>query len=95
MRHNRRRRIEDSGSGKSVQLLSLALFIMLLAFFIVLNAVSTFEPNKVEPIIGSLESTFSTSTSQVAQRRPSVRPSEVTEDFKGEGSTTKVDPRAR
>lgn len=91
MRHNRRRRIEGSSSAKSVQLLSLSMFVMLLAFFIVLNAISTFEENRAEPILGSLENTFSTAQSDVAQRRPSVRPSDVEEDFSGEGDTTTLD----
>ena len=90
MRHNRRRRIESSSSGKSTQLLSLALFIMLLAFFIVLNALSTFDENKVEPILGNLEKTFSTTNSDIAQRRPSVRPSDSSEEFSGEGKASTI-----
>ncbi len=67
------------------------MFIMLLAFFIVLNALSSYEENKADPILGSLQNTFSSATSNIAQRLPSVRPSESEEEFKGEGQTTTVD----
>lgn len=40
------------------QFLALALFIMLLAFFIVLNAISEFEEQKVAPIMKSIEQAF-------------------------------------
>lgn len=41
------------------QFLSLALFIMLLSFFIILNAVSSFEETKSAPVLNSLSITFS------------------------------------
>ncbi len=91
MRHNRRRRIESSSSAKSVQLLSLSMFVMLLAFFIVLNALSTFDENRAEPIMGSLENTFSSADSTIAKRLPSVRPSETEQEFSGEGDATTID----
>lgn len=58
----RRRRVTVGGGGSSSsgQLLALALFVMLLAFFIVLNAISTFEEAKVRSTIQSIEGTFST-----------------------------------
>ena len=47
-------------SGDSAQILSLSLFIMLLAFFIVLNAISSFDEQRVNPAIQSIEQTFQT-----------------------------------
>ena len=91
MKYERRRNVEPSHSSNSVQLLALSMFIMLLAFFIVLNAISSFEENRTEPILGSLEKTFSTSTSRIPQRRPSARPSDTLQEFKGEGDTTTLD----
>ncbi|MCB9996497.1 MAG: flagellar motor protein MotB [Rhodospirillales bacterium] len=43
----------------SGQLLGLSLFIMLLAFFIVLNAISSYEETKIKPVMESLGYTFS------------------------------------
>lgn len=50
-------------SADSAQVLQLSLFIMLLAFFIVLNVTSNFENNKVKPVIESLYKAFSTDLS--------------------------------
>ncbi|MEC7576911.1 MAG: flagellar motor protein MotB [Pseudomonadota bacterium] len=47
---------ENNSSGS--QVLALGLFIMLLAFFIVLNALSTFDEQLARPVIASLERTF-------------------------------------
>jgi hypothetical protein len=49
--------LEDE-SGESSQLLALGLFIMLLAFFIVLNSLSTFDEKTAAPVLASLERTF-------------------------------------
>lgn len=46
----------QTGSGH--QILALGLFIMLLAFFIVLNALSTFDETTARPVMASLEKTF-------------------------------------
>ena len=54
---------QSGAHGDSVQILQLSLFIMLLAFFIVLNATSNFEENKVVPVIQSLYRAFSTDLS--------------------------------
>ena len=40
------------------QFLGLSLFIMLLSFFIILNAISSFEITKTQPILNSLSMTF-------------------------------------
>jgi hypothetical protein len=85
MRNRRRRRISDSGTGASpIQLLGLSLFIMLLAFFIVLNSVSSFNEDKIKPVMNSIDQTFSTRMEDIAARRPSTRPDEETES-RGEG----------
>jgi len=59
-RRRRRRNDVENNTIKTGQLMNLSLFIMLLAFFIVLNAMSSYEPNLAEPIIKSLDNTFST-----------------------------------
>lgn len=58
MKRRRRRVSVGSESSNADQLLSLSLFLMLLAFFIVLNAISNFEETKVKPILQSLEESF-------------------------------------
>lgn len=45
-------------NSASTQLLSLALFIVILAFFIVLNTVSDYREDKVLPVLASLEAAF-------------------------------------
>ena len=68
---SRRRNIKNGGGGPPATIvLNLSLFIMLLAFFIVLNTMSSFEEIKVKPIISSLEKAFSTDV-----RRQDVLPS--------------------
>ncbi len=47
------------GAGDSAQVLALSLFLMLLAFFIVLSTFSDFEENRVAAIQNSMEDTFS------------------------------------
>lgn len=54
----------DAGGLPASQLLALSLFVMLLAFFMVLNAISTFDEKKSRPIIQSIESTFGTETAK-------------------------------
>lgn len=46
------------------QFLSLSLFLMLLSFFIVLNAISSFEDIKSQPVLNSLSLTFSQEASK-------------------------------
>ncbi len=60
---------EDQGNGKSGQLLALALFIMLLAFFIVMNAISNFEEDKVDPIMESIGKTFGSHYDQLLAQK--------------------------
>lgn len=74
MRQGRRRRVRNvaSAEGPGNKLLALSLFIMLLAFFIVLNAISTFEEEKVEPIVASLEAAFASKVTASEDVQPSV-----------------------
>ncbi|MCB9988746.1 MAG: hypothetical protein H6868_05340 [Rhodospirillales bacterium] len=59
------------GSGSS-QIMGLSLFIMLLAFFIVLNAISTFEEDRVRPTMNSIERAFATKIAAEEDKKPSV-----------------------
>ncbi|MBL4589156.1 MAG: flagellar motor protein MotB [Alphaproteobacteria bacterium] len=45
-------------NGDGVTLQTLALFIILLSFFIVLNSISTFEEEKIKPVMESIGATF-------------------------------------
>lgn len=49
----------EDNSARTGQIMQLSLFIMLLAFFIVLNAVSSYESNKMKSVLQTLDSTFS------------------------------------
>jgi flagellar motor protein MotB len=62
MKFRRRRRIETGSgpSGNTGQMMNLSLFIMLLAFFIVLNSMSSFEEEKMSKVKQSLDVAFST-----------------------------------
>ncbi len=73
-----RRRILSTGTEKtgSGQLLALSMFIMLLAFFIVLTSLSSFEEEKVRPTIASVGEAFSSNTEGDEDNKPSIRDSE-------------------
>lgn len=70
----RRRRIENLPSGANTgQMMTLSLFIMLLAFFIVLNTLSSYEEIKTEQVRRSVELAFSKdakSEEQASSTRP-------------------------
>lgn len=70
----RRRRRTNTGSEKSAagQLMALSLFIMLLAFFIVLNTISTYEERKVKPMIRGIEQAFASKITEKGNAEPSV-----------------------
>lgn len=70
----RRRRNEtvSASSANAGQMMSLALFIMLLAFFIVLNAISSYEDLKTEKVRRSVEMAFSNDP-QMKEELPSTR----------------------
>lgn len=54
----RYKRPTENTSGSGSQFQTLALFIILLSFFIVLNSISTFEDEKIKPVLQSIEATF-------------------------------------
>lgn len=56
----RRKHLSDAPAGNSTLTMNLSLFVMLLAFFIVINSLSSFEEKKQEATMGSIERTFST-----------------------------------
>lgn len=83
MRRRRRRINTESVGASGSQLLGLSLFVMLLAFFIVLNAISSYKEDKVAPVLKSLESSFASKISQRGDDNSSVTASE---DALDEGS---------
>ena len=70
----RRRIIADNGADKGFasQVLALSLFVMLLAFFIVLNSISTYEESKARSVLDSLEYAFASKITERGDVRPSV-----------------------
>ncbi len=86
MQRNRRKSIdEQSAGGLAGQLLGLSLFIMMLAFFIVLNSISSFDEAKVQPMTGSLEQAFATKIDPTQNQGPALHKSDAM-GF-GEGKT--------
>ena len=70
----RRRRIQPTSSlSNAGQMMNLSLFIMLLAFFIVLNTLSSYEEIKTEKVKRSIELTFSKDP-QVEEIKSSMAP---------------------
>lgn len=79
MLHRRRRRNaggESSSSSNSGQMMNLSLFIMLLAFFIVLNTLSSYEEIKTEQVRRSVELAFSKDP-DIKDISPSIKPDPV------------------
>jgi len=76
MQFRRRRNRSTPASSDTGMLLNLALFIMLLAFFIVLNSLSSYEERLVSPVVDSLEQTFDKSA-QKQDVAPSISPDPV------------------
>lgn len=85
MLKRRRRRTITPDSDSPVMLMNLSLFIMLLAFFIVLNAISSFIEEKSYPVVQSVQTTFSTQPIQ-PDISPSVTPEETQQSIH-EGQT--------
>lgn len=85
MLKRRRRRNIAPGSENPTMLMNLSLFIMLLAFFIVLNAISSFVEHKQQPVVQSLQMTFSTQAIR-PDVAPSVAPDDTTQSIR-EGET--------
>lgn len=83
--HNRRRITVQNQESAAGKLLALSLFIMLLAFFIVLTALSSYEETRVVPIFQSLEMAFASSLRDSSEQKAAVSgKSEITT---GEGTT--------
>lgn len=77
MRHRRRKTGAGTAQSMSSQWLGLSLFIMLLAFFIVLNSISSYEAARVSPVMESLGYAFSSRFERIeAEESPSVTPDE-------------------
>lgn len=67
------------------QFLSLSLFLMLLAFFIVLNTMSEFEESKAQPVLNSIARTFQIDSTLVKATPASDRPEvEITGEREGD-----------
>ena len=71
-KRRRRNQTVSGSSANSGQMMNLALFIMLLAFFIVLNAISSYEELKTEQVKRSIELAFSKDP-DIKEDMPSVR----------------------
>ncbi len=56
------------------QFLSLSLFLMLLSFFIIMNAVSDFDETKAQPVLNSLSIAFSNETIEISKSPAEVEP---------------------
>ncbi len=80
----RRKRITGHVSHDQIILMNLSLFIMLLAFFIVLNAISSYDEQKSGSVVESVQTTFST-----VPLTPDISPSMVpsVQEAMGEGQT--------
>ena len=85
--HSRRRKIKHT-EEKTLggRLMGLSLFFMLLAFFMVLNAISTYEEAKSKPIMGALNYTFNTKVLPSEEVMPSVSENEDVKST-GQGDT--------
>tara|TARA_Y100001001_G_scaffold162587_2_gene189522 strand:- start:754 stop:1482 length:729 start_codon:yes stop_codon:yes gene_type:complete len=78
VKRSRRKKVETDGANlaDTNQILQLSLFMMLLAFFMVLNATSQFEDGKVKPVVESLYKTFGSKL--VSQdTKPSEKPDPI------------------
>ena len=65
------------------QYLALALFIMLLSFFIILNGISDYEDERSQPIMASISAVFSSSAISETASAPSTMESTSQSDKKG------------
>ncbi len=81
---NRRRRIHPGeGTSNTGQMMNLSLFIMLLAFFIVLNAISSFIEDKSKAVRESVTMAFNTNPT-LREEMPSEREDETKSVNKGD-----------
>lgn len=72
MRSRRRKIIQDESKTLGSQILGLTMFIMLLAFFIILNSISTFNQEKVQPLRESLQMAFTSTLTTSIDLDPSI-----------------------
>lgn len=72
IRHSRRRITVQRHESAAGKLLALSLFIMLLAFFIVLTALSSYEETRVVPIFQSLEMAFASTVRNESENKAAV-----------------------
>lgn len=73
----RRRKIEeDSSRSLGSQIPGLSMFVILLAFFIVLNSISVIKEERARPLMKSIESAFATQINQDVVWQPSSNPSD-------------------
>ena len=72
MRSRRRKITQDESRGLGSQILGLTMFIMLLAFFIILNSISTFNQEKVQPLRESLQMAFTSTLTSDQDMDPSI-----------------------
>ena len=76
MRGRRRRITEEDSKTLGSQIPSLSLFVIMLAFFIVLNAISTVKDEKVKPMLQAVEEAFASKINQVEDWESSSAPDE-------------------
>lgn len=76
MRSRRRQGSAGTEKGLGSQLLGLSLFVMLLAFFIVINSISSYQDGKIKPVLQSLEYAFASKVAAYDSDRPSTTESE-------------------
>lgn len=86
MRGRRRKIIEDDGKTLGSQIPGLSMFVILLAFFVLLNSISTVQVEKVKPMMESIEGAFSSRITAGEDWQPSTAPSN--EKAAGEGRVT-------
>lgn len=72
MRSRRRKITQDESRSLGSQILGLTMFIMLLAFFIILNSISTFNQEKVQPLRESLQMAFTSTLTTSVDLDPSI-----------------------
>lgn len=72
MRSRRRKITQDESRSLGSQILGLTMFIMLLAFFIILNSISTFNKEKIQPLRESLQMAFTSTLTTSVDLDPSI-----------------------
>ena len=87
MRGRRRTIREDNSKSLGSQIPGLSMFVILLAFFIVLNSISTIKEDKVKPLMESIDQAFASKVNQSEDWQPSTAPDEQ----KGAGEGRLID----